>query len=175
MWRTKLINKERFQGSTVTFGQAGIYPVITNVEMDIVHQNGGEGTPTPTNIRPIIGYSEGAVIVNNEDYTESTRVATSFPTDKVPGGEYMPIFEGHFNITTGELTITGMVITLEGTENWAQYGDYMCMDLTGYNYVKNDRLQSDRYVYADATDNGFYISDTDNFVDYGVVMSMHAE
>ena len=156
-------------GDEVVFNYGDVPPTIENVEMDIVPQISGSGTPSPTNVRTITGYNS-VTLTDTDIYENEETYSVAMPNaDK-------PVYAGHLNMTTGALRIDKTVLEFDGTENWSKVGDYLLLDISDETFSVNEDLFGDRYVYDPNhyAANAFSVenSSTNNYVGYGVVGTM---
>lgn len=88
---------------------------VLNVDAGIQLTQSGSGTPTPTNIRPITGYT-GLTLTHYgataEDSPET--VEYTFPEDAGT------VYCGNLDVTTGLLTVTHKKVTYDGSESWTK-------------------------------------------------------
>ena len=89
------------EGSVVSF-ETNVAAPLVSLEAQIVAQQSGSGTPSPTNIRPISGFDK-VIITNNDINTEIDLPET--------------VYGGKLNVTTGELFITHSIIDM-GSLQW---------------------------------------------------------
>lgn len=82
-------------GSVVTFSDALPNSPLLACKASIEATQSGSGTPSPDNPRPINGFSEVVITANEEDHTISLG---------------QTVGRGVLNVTTGELTITSLII-----------------------------------------------------------------
>ena len=87
-------------GSVVTFDDAES-GALESLVTGIVATQEGSGTPSPSNVRPISGFSK-VTIHNNSTEVEVQLGQT--------------VYGGSLNVTTGELTITHRIITVESVQ-----------------------------------------------------------
>lgn len=84
----------------------------------------GTGTPSPDNIRPISG--RGSVKVERQE--DSKTITLTLPCT---------IYDGEVDVRTGEGQETWKFITLDGTEDWAQFQDKTFFYTTKYSFSYN--------------------------------------
>jgi hypothetical protein len=82
--------------------------LVKALKVAITPSQAGSGTPSPSNIRPISGYTEEVISV--KDSTDTTQETYTIPFNQT-------VYGGTLDVLTGELTIDKGVITLNGTEN----------------------------------------------------------
>jgi hypothetical protein len=85
------------EGPVVSF-ETNVAAPLVSLEAQIVATQEGSGTPSPSNVRPISGFSE-VTIHHNSNEVEIQLGQT--------------VYGGRLNVTTGELTITHKSITVE--------------------------------------------------------------
>ncbi len=98
--------------ATVTDGVADFETIdgslVKSLVVSIEPSQSGSGTPSPSNIRPISGYTEEVISV--KDSTDTTQETYTTPFNQT-------VYGGTLDVLTGELTIDKGFITLNGTEN----------------------------------------------------------
>ena len=82
--------------------------LVKALKVAITPSQAGSGTPSPSNIRPISGYTEEVISV--KDSTDTTQETYTIPFNQT-------VYGGTLDVLTGELTIDKGFITLNGTEN----------------------------------------------------------
>lgn len=82
--------------------------LVKALKVAITPSQAGSGTPSPSNIRPISGYTEEVISV--KDSTDTTQETYTTPFNQT-------VYGGTLDVLTGELTIDKGFITLNGTEN----------------------------------------------------------
>lgn len=82
---------------------------VTELIVSIDPVQGGEGIPSPTNIRPISGSSEVEIIVDGGSVEKEYDISL---------GAGAEIYGGTLNVKTGVLTITKGIKVFTGTESW---------------------------------------------------------
>ena len=122
--------------ATFTGADAPIDELI--ISIDAVQE--GSGDPSPTNIRPISGWSSCDVTVTDDltDPTVTRTVTISFGQD---------VYGGVLNVSTGELTITHAIVDL-GTLTWSQTSSGYISAVSGlkrYPIPQVSTLVCDRY------------------------------
>lgn len=91
----------------------------------------GSGTPSPTNVRPITGYTECVVTVKDEDETTQDTATISFG---------QTVYGGSVDFKTGKVTVTHGYITLDGDAG------------TNYGFFNPWQTQTDYKKYMGRTD-----------------------
>lgn len=114
----KVLPNSTLSGATVSFENDvdGLY--FDDVEISIVEQQLGSGAPSPTNVRPLVGYTSANIYLSPDTTEESARVTTvEFPD------ELGTIYRGTLNVTTGKLRVTAAYMKLvgDGTEGISVY------------------------------------------------------
>ena len=82
--------------------------LVKALKVAITPSQAGSGTPSPSNIRPISGYTEEVISV--KDSTDTTQETYTTPFNQT-------VYGGTLDVLTGELTITHGYVDL-GTLNW---------------------------------------------------------
>lgn len=137
-------------GSVASFsdGAGGVF--AKNVKVNITPSQSGSGDPSPTNIRPISGYTQAVVTNTGSGKTFSATV--DFPTT---------IYGGTLNLTTGELVST-MAMENLGSLSWLMssnsgYGQFFYSSISG-KATGTTNVLSDRYK---TNERGNWTADTD--------------
>ena len=94
----------------VTFDDGANNVPLKAFVANIDYVQSGSGDPSPTNIRPITGYTGITVYQSNEDTTNPTTKSISWSS------EAGTVYKGYIDLLTGTLTVTGKAIQLTGTE-----------------------------------------------------------
>ena len=82
--------------------------LVKALKVAITPSQAGSGTPSPSNIRPISGYTEEVISV--KDSTDTTQETYTTPFNQT-------VYGGTLDVLTGELTIDKGFVTVNGTEN----------------------------------------------------------
>ena len=90
-------------GTVVTFDDAEA-TALESLITEIVATQSGSGTPSPSNVRPISGFS--AVNISHSGADTSSPTITTIQLGQT-------VYGGSLNVTTGELTITHRIHTVE--------------------------------------------------------------
>lgn len=90
---------------------------VEDLTVSIVPKQAGSGTPSPSNVRAISGFTEANIVVSpTQDAQDGTTYTDSF-------GSAGTVYGGTLNVTTGKLTVEWFVILCDGsTETWAGAG-----------------------------------------------------
>ena len=104
--------------SVATF--SAVSSTLRALAVDITAQQSGSGDPSPTNIRPISGWSSINVIVSP---TLEAQDGTTYP---ISLGSGAPYYGGVLDVITGVLTVTHKIVDL-GSLAWARNGTYVTL------------------------------------------------
>ena len=149
-------------GSIATFETDKAERLI-NLEVAITATQSGSGTPSPSNPRPINGFSACNLSVNGT-------------TETIPFGQ--TIYGGRLNVGSGVLTINFVIYTITNT-GWNLYSNYfyltksdkyipsvgdtenylMC-DVLPYDGIRRYASQIEDNTIAQSNNKNFYIKDT---------------
>ena len=88
-------------------------PIVSGV-FDIVAQQSGSGDPSPSNPRPITGFT--GMTIHRADGENPHVIDTEYEVDWTT--EAGTVYGGSLNLTTGVLTVTHKSIVLDGSEYW---------------------------------------------------------
>lgn len=83
--------------------------LVKALKVEIVPSQSGSGTPSPSNIRPISGYTEEVISVKDSTDTTQETYTTAFG---------QTVYGGTLDVLTGELTITHGYVDL-GSLTWS--------------------------------------------------------
>lgn len=106
-----LSGERTLSGPVVSFNSDGSN--LSALSVDITAQQSGSGNPSPTNVRPIIGYDSAKIHVSPTQ-TGGTIYDVSF-------GSAGTVFGGTLNVLTGELTVTRIGKTFLWSAGVAEY------------------------------------------------------
>lgn len=98
---------ENATGNPVSFNTSLTMPLVQCKSLISGYQE-GTGTPSPSNIRNIVSFSEGIITVNNDTYTFTFG---------------QTVYTGELDVLTGVLTVTHKLAIFDGSENWRKDGD----------------------------------------------------
>lgn len=110
----KEVEKTAIPGPVVTF-ETNLAKGLTSLKVLITAQQSGSGDPSPTNVRPITGWTGCTITRQGAGGTPSQTYTTAF-------GDAGTVYGGTLDVLTGELTVTHRHITLNGTESWSDSG-----------------------------------------------------
>lgn len=96
-------------GDIITITDGAENTPLKSAVVNIEPVQSGSGDPSPTNIRPISGWSEVNV------WVKPTYDTTLTPTATIPLGQ--TVYGGTLDVLAGKLTITRKTITLDGSQN----------------------------------------------------------
>ena len=91
--------------------------LVKALKVAITPSQAGSGTPSPSNIRPISGYTEEVISV--KDSTDTTQETYTTPFNQT-------VYGGTLDVLSGELTIDKELITLTSAESWSKSSDTSC-------------------------------------------------
>lgn len=97
---------------------------LTECKASFTPMQAGTGTPSPDNIRPISG--RDSVKVERQEDTQTTTLTLPHT-----------IYGGEVDVRTGEGMETYKALTLDGTEDWAQFQDKTFFYTTKYSFSYN--------------------------------------
>lgn len=104
-------NPREFDPADIVSFETDAEEDVTKLKVDIVPKQSGSGTPSPSNIRPISGWSSVNVMVSpTEDEADGTTTTTSLGRT---------VYGGTLDVVTGVLTETKSIIDL-GTLSWSR-------------------------------------------------------
>ena len=127
---------------------------MPSLEISIEPVQSGSGDPSPSNVRPISGWS-GAQITVADDLTTPTETHTLSIPFRDNSDNPITVYGGRLNVTSGELTKTHIGIDLSDLEwgyNTSGESPFFYITLSqAYNYVSGIQrnLLCDRYISAD--------------------------
>ena len=135
LFSRSFIEKEK-SGSIVTFDcPTSITTGISEVTSEIVAVQSGTGDPSPTNVRPISGWSAVNVVVSpTTDVEDGTTYTTTLKDGQ---GNPMTCYGGELSNVNGVQTLDNIHAYAELSENW--------------NWQKSSTYQGSFYVDASAT------------------------
>jgi len=125
---------------------------MPSLEISIEPVQSGSGDPSPSNVRPISGWS-GADVTVTDDLTTPTETHTLSIPFHDSSDNPITVYGGTLNVTSGELTVTLAKITIDGVnkkvKSWGEvingYGVYYVFD------VSRDKIKMcDKFTETDA-------------------------
>jgi hypothetical protein len=108
--------------------------LVKALKVAITPSQAGSGTPSPSNIRPISGYTEEVISVKDSTDTTQETYTTAFG---------QTVYGGTLDVLTGELTITHAVADL-GSLTWRY-------DSTNFRFSTNDLAGQYKFLGARLT------------------------
>lgn len=130
-------------GSVVSFADGADNAPVQNLTIDI-GRNQASGTPSPSNVIPINGWTGANIYVSpTQNEQDATVYAISF-------GAAGTVYGGTLDVMTGKLTVTWGIVDM-GTLDWAKHSGTTTGGLTIYRYDGLDRANG-RMVYSDIYD-----------------------
>ena len=141
--------------------------LVKALKVAITPSQAGSGTPSPSNIRPISGYTEEVISV--KDSTDTTQETYTTPFNQT-------VYGGTLDVLTGELTIDTATVTFNGSEGWAvQTGsNYYQFQLTVYQARNTSSAICDTFESISIGDRGTksgYIKYSDNLFRFALLSS----
>lgn len=138
-------------GAIASFEDGANGMPIKALTVNIEPVQSGSGDPSPTNVRPISGWTRCNIVVSpTSDAQDGNTYNITFPT------EAGTVYSGTLDVTSGVLTVTHKYKVFDGTEQFAQYTN------TGttqrYGYTADDAKSNVKFsVVSNAykSDNGF--------------------
>lgn len=128
--KTPVLQEKSASGAVATFNTALAMPLPScNIAVNAWQE--GSGDPSPSNIRPIHGFSEVNVTANNVVHTIQL------------GQE---VYGAEVDAVNGVMNDSSFYVVFNGSENWSVHssGAFM-ITLTGYNIVYNDTKSKCNY------------------------------
>ena len=110
--------KDMTPGAIASFDD-GTDMVMPSLTASIVPVQAGSGEPSPTNVRPISGWTEEVITVADDLQNPTVTHTTTIPfTDGQ--GNVLVVYEGYIDVVAGTLTVTAVKIVYDGSndENW---------------------------------------------------------
>lgn len=146
-------------GSIVSF-IASKAKAINAIVVDIEPQQSGTGDPSPTNVRPISGYTEAKIFIKDEYDASATPTKTiSWQT------EAGTVYGGTLNVTTGELTVTKAYFTSNSSDGWAYASGAFYYDNAMNNTIQTTGTAGfvcNKYVETSSINSSSYVADRAN-------------
>ena len=128
--------------SVVTLSNAGENAPLPELTVAVTAVQEGSGTPSPSNPRPITGFSGANIVVADENMVTQS-------TTNIPFGQ--TVYGGVLDVTNGKLTITHKTVDL-GSISWTYFANniFFSESLTDRNKGNNNLLCSN-YKTSDVT------------------------
>lgn len=129
--------------STVSVNNSDGMKGITSLVMTLTSTQSGSGTTSPSNIRPINGWSQAALSFSP---TQSVGDATTF---NITFGSEGTVYGGTLDVVTGQLTLTKRMVKVSSL-TWSYTSDYFYAWPTG-KAAGNFNLLSDTFATTSST------------------------
>lgn len=122
------VSKEA-SGNPIEFSDGADAPLVKCVTQITGYQQ-GNGTPSPDNIRPIVAYSTGTIVVEDGDGNTTTHT-TTYPS---------AIYRGSEDVVNGEVTAQMNKISFDGTDStgWVKFANYGSVTRFDYDGVASN-------------------------------------
>lgn len=92
-------------GNTIILTDGAAFNAV-DLKVSFSLKQSGSGTPSPTNVRPITGYTECVVTVKDEDETTQDTAAIAFG---------QTVYGGSVDFKTGKVTVTHKFVTISSS------------------------------------------------------------
>lgn len=146
-------------GDIATFVDGSDNP-LKALKISIVAQQSGSGDPSPTNVRPISGWTGANVYVSGEDTSDPTTYNIDWEDEAgtVYGGEIKPL--------TGELTVTHVcdrITTISSITGEGKGASFYLSQLANSHLISNNDLKCNCLKpsnYMDTFDNHVHLANT---------------
>lgn len=129
--------------ATVSVNNSDGMKGVTSLVMTLTSTQSGSGTTSPSNVRPINGWSQAALSFSP---TQSAGDATTF---NITFGSEGTVYGGTLDVVTGELTLTKRMVKV-GSLTWSYTSDYFYAWPTG-KAAGNFNLLSDTFATTSST------------------------
>lgn len=129
--------------ATVSVNNSDGMKGVTSLVMTLTSTQSGSGTTSPSNVRPINGWSQAALSFSP---TQSAGDATTF---NITFGNEGTVYGGTLDVVTGELTLTKRMVKV-GSLTWSYTSDYFYAWPTG-KAAGNFNLLSDTFATTSST------------------------
>lgn len=100
-------------GAVASFRSPGKVP-IRGLKVNFSPVQSGSGDPSPSNVRPITGWTGVNAYHYGSDPSDVTTLPVTFPS------EAGTVYGGSVDLVTGELTVDRQLMTLNGSEDWSE-------------------------------------------------------
>ena len=104
--------------ATVSVNNSDGMKGVTSLVMNFSYTQSGSGTASPSNVRPINGWSQASLSFSP---TQSAGDATTF---NITFGSVGTVYRGTFDVVTGELTLTHKGVDLGSVASWGYQSTY---------------------------------------------------
>lgn len=121
---------KQHSGDLVSFIDGADAPFADFI-VNIVAQQSGSGDPSPTNVRPISGWTGATINVSGEDTSNPTTYNIDW--ESVAG----TVYGGSLNVKTGELTVTHVCIRITTISSVGETGQSATLYLSPLAYSHN--------------------------------------
>lgn len=119
-----------------------------DLKVSLSPKQSGSGTPSPTNVRPITGYTEGVVTVKDEDETTQDTATIAFG---------QTVFGGSVDFKTGKVTVTHAIVDL-GSYTWGFSSSYKSWYTDGIrDFKQGEEISGFRFAASAICDNYEYV------------------
>ncbi|SCW60370.1 hypothetical protein SAMN05660484_02028 [Eubacterium ruminantium] len=105
------------EGSVILIDDGKLNEPLKACTVDINPVQSGSGTPSPSNIRPISGWTEANITV--ADATVSPTVSNTYSIEFEDSGSPLTVYGGRLNVTIGELTVDMVSIDLSSISSFS--------------------------------------------------------
>ena len=129
--------------ATVSVNNSDGMKGVTSLVMNFSYTQSGSGTTSPSNVRPINGWSQAALSFSP---TQNAGDATTF---NITFGSEGTVYGGTLDVVTGELTLTKRMVKV-GSLTWSYTSDYFYAWPTG-KAAGNFNLLSDTFATTSST------------------------
>ena len=156
------------EGSVISIDDGKLNEPLKACTVDINPVQSGSGTPSPSNIRPISGWTEANITV--ADATVSPTVSNTYNIEFEDSGSPLTVYEGTLDTVSGVLTVTNEIKTFIGAdeENWALMdvnSRRFRISVSGYSSVKLTSHFLNKNSYTGVWGECRYASDYLNLLD----------
>ena len=138
---------ETVTGNGVSFVADRVASIQT-CRLDLTAYQTGTGTPSPTNIRPVIGYKDFSVYHSGADQSNPDEYSFNWAAGRSLGA---------FNLITGVVYTQGYVVEYDGNKGWQAVGNKFYCPLQDTNFQQTTGSPNqicNMYPFAEITANG---------------------
>lgn len=107
------------EGSVISIDDGKLNEPLKACTVDITPVQSGSGTPSPSNIRPISGWTEANITV--ADATVSPTVSNTYNIEFEDSGSPLTVYGGTLDVKNGVLTIDKVKVELDSL-TWSSWG-----------------------------------------------------